>query len=70
MISQVLVCGGVPASARRPMRETARTRNTNASAARMYLVAILGHICESSRCWRQAGALVLNSGVPGFNRER
>lgn len=27
-------------------------------------------ICASQRCWRQAGAAVLNSGVPGCSRHR
>ena len=31
---------------------------------------IKADICASSFCWRHAGALVLNSGVPGLSRQR
>jgi hypothetical protein len=68
--SQVFVCGcEIP-----PPRETrmsAATRNATASAARMYFAATAPHVIfASSRCCRQAGALVLNSGVPGSRRHK
>ena len=68
--SQVRVCGGV----RPPPREaraTAAIRNATLSNAMMYFAAtMLQVILANNRCCRHAGALVLNSGVPGSRRHR
>lgn len=68
MSSQVRPWGRPPGRAR---RTRPAARNAIASAARMYLAATTArHIWARSRCCRHAGALVLNSGVPGFNKQR
>jgi hypothetical protein len=70
MSNQVLVCGcEIPPP--RDMRIRAATRNTTASPPRIYFAATARYVIfASSRCCRHAGALVLNSGVPGSSRQR
>lgn len=70
MMSQVRAAGSARVRLRRS-RIAAAARNTAAKAVRMYLVAKKYQlICASRRCWRQAGAVVLKSTVPGFSRHR
>jgi hypothetical protein len=67
--SQVFVCG-CPTPPPRDKRSSAAERNAMASPARMNFAATPHDIFARSRCCRQAGALVLNNGVPGSSRQR
>jgi hypothetical protein len=66
-INHVRLCG----VARPPPRTSAANRNPRPTTASMYFAATADQLSfASSRCCRQAGALVLNSGVPGSRRQR
>ena len=70
MMSQVRAAGSnrLPV---RVMRISAAARKMTPRMGKMYLVATMPQfICVRSRCWRQAGALVLKSTVPGLSRQR
>jgi hypothetical protein len=70
MSNHVFVCGcEIPPP--RDIRISAATRNAAESTARMYFAATVPHaILVNNRCCRHAGALVLNSGVPGSSRHK